>query len=627
MPLLRLKNAGFAYGTHHLLNDAELTLHKGQKIALLGRNGEGKSTLLKLLNGEIQLDTGELWLRPSIRIASLSQDLPSADDETVYDWVAMGLAEVGELIREFHQLTLATDDSQLKRMEQVQRKIEAVDGWSFQQRIETIITQLQLPAETRMGELSGGWRRRVALARTLVSDPDLLLLDEPTNHLDIPTINWLEKLLGEFRGALLLITHDRSFLQNVSKQIVELDRGKLSFWDGGYQGFLGFREQQLAAEEQANKLFDKKLAQEEVWIRQGIKARRTRNEGRVRDLKKLRDQRAARREQQGKAEFAIESAKNSGKIIVEVEGVSHQFDDRKLLDNFDLTVMRGDRIGLIGPNGAGKTTLLNILLGKLEPNQGVVKIGTKLHIAYFDQLRSQLDLDKTVIDNMAEGREFIELDGKPKHVISYLQSFLFSPQRCHQLVGSLSGGEQNRLILAKLFSKAANLLVLDEPTNDLDLETLELLEEILFSFKGTILLVSHDRKFLDNVVTSCLVFEHDGAVREYVGGYSYWESHGHELLSLDQLGKPGAKIKQEARAKQETSVPKKQKLSYKIQRELDQLPKQIEQLEKQQTELDSAIADPDFYKQDHEKTETMLAQYKDLQAKLEGMYQRWDELM
>ncbi|UZE96234.1 ATP-binding cassette domain-containing protein [Alkalimarinus alittae] len=535
MPLLSLTNVSLAFGTHILFDKINLTVHRGQRTGILGRNGAGKSTFMKMLDGQHIPDSGELWIRPGIRVGYLTQDLPSADESTVYDIVADGLAEVGALLKEYHHLVMGDfDDESMKQLTRVQDQLEAKDGWSFGQKIDSIIEALDLPADTPMKSLSGGWRRRVAMARVLVSEPDLLLLDEPTNHLDIPTIQWLEKQLESFRGALMLVTHDRAFLQRMSTSIIEIDRGNLRYWDGDYKGFLTFQAEQLAAEETANSQFDKRLAQEEIWIRQGVKARRTRNEGRVRDLKKMRDERSQRRERQGKANFAVETASRSGKIVVEVENLSKTYDGQKIVENFSTVIMRGDRIGFIGANGMGKSTLLKLLLGQVQPDAGSVKIGTKMELAYFDQLRDQLDLSKTVIENMAEGREFITINGKDRHVISYLQDFMFTPERIRQPVSALSGGEQNRLILARLFSKPANVLVLDEPTNDLDMETLELLEEILLEFDGTILLVSHDREFLDNVVTSSIVFEGDGVVNEYVGGYADFIRHGGRLPSINK---------------------------------------------------------------------------------------------
>lgn len=645
MPLFRLDDVYLAFGTHVLLDHVNLTIHKGQRIGLLGRNGAGKSTFLKMLKGDVTPDSGERWLRPETTVAALDQDLPAADDMSVYDLVASGLEEVGVLLQEYHHLAMQADEDSLNKLSKVQEQIEAKNGWSLQQRVESMIDHLQLPAETLMKELSGGWRRRVALARALVTEPDILLLDEPTNHLDIPTIEWLERQLNEFRGALVLITHDRAFLQKVANHIVELDRGHLRMLEGSYQNFLEFREQQLAAEEKANSEFDKKLAQEETWIRQGIKARRTRNEGRVRALKAMRDERKGRRELQGKASFSIEKGEASGKIVVEIDNVSQSYEGKAVIKPFSTKILRGDRIGFIGANGAGKSTLLKILLGELTPDTGKVKLGTKLQVAYFDQLRGQLDQEKNVIDNMAEGREFIEINGKNRHVISYLQDFLFAPDRTRQPVKALSGGEQNRLILAKLFSKPANLLVLDEPTNDLDMETLELLEEILLNFDGTILLVSHDRQFLDNVVTSTIAFEGNGVVNEYVGGYDDWIRQGGSLPSeskkSDATGEEAGgavEVLVDTQPVTSTAAPsaqenvatisesKKKKLSYKLQRELDMLPAQIEEAEQAVETLEAKVAEPDFYTGDQAGVQGVLQQLTDSQAHLEALYERWEEL-
>ena len=627
MPLLQLTDISLAFGNHVLLEQANLTIHRGQRIGILGRNGAGKSTFMKLLDRQINADSGELWLRPGTVVSYLNQELPAADDASVYDVVASGLAELGELLKQFHHLsTEAHDEAGLKKLARVQEQIEAQDGWRLGQKVDAILDNLELPADTPMKALSGGWRRRVAVARALVSEPDILLLDEPTNHLDIPTIQWLEKQLEGFRGALLVITHDRAFLQRMATSIIEIDRGQLRCWEGDYKGFLKFQEQQLAAEQRANELFDKKLAQEEVWIRQGIKARRTRNEGRVRDLEKMRNERAERRDRQGNASFGMESAGQSGKVVAKAKGLCKNYDGQNIVNNFSLKILRGDRIGFIGANGMGKTTLLRMLLGEEAADSGSVKLGTKLEIAYFDQLRNQLDGEKTVIDNLAEGREFITINGKDRHVISYLQDFLFTPNRCRQPVKSLSGGEQNRLILARLFSKPANVLVLDEPTNDLDMETLELLEEILLQFDGTILLVSHDREFLDNVVTSCLVFEGNGIVNEYVGGYAHWSQRGKTLPSLNKKATTEASATQPPKAAVKEQAPKKKKLSYKYQLELDQLPEKIETLEAQVEQLTEQTSSADFYSQPHDSTQPVLDELAKAQTELEAAIERWAEL-
>lgn len=632
MLLYRLSNLSLAYGDRPLLDKVDLTIHSGERIGILGQNGAGKSTFMKLLCGQATPDSGELWQAGALRVAYLDQNLPELSDETVYDYVASGLAEMGELLRQYHAMTHTdadkidwTDPKEMDRMASLQRQIEARDGWAIQHKIDGVIDSLKLPADSLMRTLSGGNRRRAALGRALVCEPDMLLLDEPTNHLDIPTIEWLEKYLNNFNGAVLVISHDRQFLQRITNRIIEVDRGRLRCWDYDYESFLAFREQQLDAEDKSNSEFDKKLAEEEKWIRQGIKARRTRNEGRVRALEQMRNERQQRREQSGKAKFEIEQASSSGKIVIEAKGITHGYDGRTLISNFSTKIMRGDRIGFIGANGCGKTTLLKILLGTEQPDQGEVKIGTNLELLYFDQLRNQLDLNKSVIDNVCDGSDFVEINGKQRHVISYLQDFLFAPARARQPVKSLSGGEQNRLILARLFSKPANLIVLDEPTNDLDMETLELLEEILLEFSGTILLVSHDRKFLDNVVTNSIVFEGDGRVEEYVGGYQDWINHGGKLASFTD-SKKDSKPKPAAIPKA-APKPKENKVSFKDQREQEKLTKEIETLESSLALVAEKMADADFYSQAQEKIDATLADLGKQQSKLDALYARWEELL
>ncbi len=557
--------------------------------------------------------------------------------ERVFDVVAAGLAGVGELLAEYHHLTQDTSgELDMERLMHVQQELEARDGWRLQQLVESTLSRLQLPAEKTLAELSGGWRRRVLLAQALVAQPDLLLLDEPTNHLDIGAIAWLEDALRGYPGAVLFITHDRAFLQALATRILELDRGNLIDWQGDYASFLVHKEQQLAAEETANALFDKRLAQEEVWIRQGIKARRTRNEGRVRALKAMRNERSERRERQGKANLLLETADKSGKQVILAEHMSYAHPGGEpLIRDLTLMIQRGDRIGLLGPNGSGKTTLLKLLLGDLQPTAGKIQYGTKLEIAYFDQLRLQLEPEKTVIDNLAEGREFITINGQDRHVLSYLGDFLFSPQRARTPVKALSGGERARLLLAKLFSKRANLLVLDEPTNDLDVETLELLEEVLLSFEGTVLMVSHDRAFLDNVVTSTLVFEGAGRVQEYVGGYHDWLRQGGSPRLLGVQTREDGKSAQPASKSEPAPVatpvaaaaaPAKRKLSYKEQRELDALPGAIEIAEIELEALQTAIADPGFYQLPAEVSRGKLARMEALQAELDRLIERWAEL-
>ena len=623
MPLIRLDKISLNFGTHILLDDVNFEIKRGSRIGLLGRNGAGKTTLMKLVAGVIYPDGGERWIRPGVKVAWLEQSLPNADEQTVYDFVADGLAEVGALLKRYHHLTLDYDIGRSAELELVQAELESKDGWSLSQKVDTVITQLELPQGKRMSELSGGWRKRVALARALVREPDLLLLDEPTNHLDIPAIEWLERQLLDYRGALMLITHDRSFLQNVSNKIVELDRGKLYQFDGSFNRFLRYRAEQAAAEESLNKLFDKKLAEEEVWIRQGIKARRTRNEGRVRALESMRKERSERRERYGKANIKLDIAERSGKIVAELKNISHSFGDTRIIDDFSSSIMRGDRIGIIGANGAGKSTLIKIILGQIVPTAGEIKLGTKLEVAYFDQLREHLDMEKNLIDNVCGGQEFIEIDGKRKHAISYLGDFLFTPDRVRTPAKALSGGEQNRAILAKVFSKPANVLVLDEPTNDLDIETLELLEDILSNFKGTVFLVSHDRKFMDNVVTSVMVFESDGIVEEYVGGYSDWVQHGGKLLDVDvQSQTPNNKRKTKPPPKDKKDAS--QSLSFKDKRAIEQALALIETLEMEQAALDSLISDPGFYTSGSHKVEETLKRIASLKLELSAAYATWE---
>lgn len=636
MPLIRLDNASLHFGLQVILDKVQLVIEPGQRVCLLGHNGAGKSTLMKVIAGDTQLDEGELWRQPGLKVARLEQDLPEPDELTVFEVVSKGFAEVGELIAQYHKLAQQSDPD-MSLLGRLQGKIEAVDGWAIEQKVQSILTRLNLPAEARMDSLSGGWRRRVALAKALVIEPDLLMLDEPTNHLDIEAIEWLETQIAQYRGAVVFVTHDRALVQKLATHIVELDRGHLRYWEGDYQSFLTFREQQMAEEERHNALFDKRLAEEEVWIRQGIKARRTRNEGRVRALKALRVERAQRRERQGQANFELQQSDNSGKLVAELKGVTHHYSDKRLIDNFSTTIVRGDRIGFLGPNGAGKSTLLKIILGNLVPQEGSVRLGTNLSVAYFDQLRDQLDLDKNAVDNIAEGREFIDVNGKRKHIISYLSDFLFTGERARTPLRVLSGGERNRVLLARLFSKPANLLVLDEPTNDLDVETLELLEELLSNYEGTMLLVSHDRAFLDNVVTSCFAFEGDGIVREYVGGYEDWlrqggRWHRNRDLATSKAGAAEAEKPSPAgngsagKENTATATTKPKKLSYKLQRELEQLPGTIEKLEKDIAELQAQVAAPNFFEEPRDVTEATLSALAEKEAALEAAFERWAEL-
>ena len=640
MTLLKLTQVSLAYGATPLLEEVSWQIARGERVCIIGRNGTGKSSMLHLVKGARLADTGEVWRAPGLKIGELPQELPVADDRTIFEVVSEGLDGVGALLAEYNRLSqnIHTDED-LNKLMHVQQDLEARDGWRLQQLVDSTLSRLQLPADKKLNELSGGWRRRVLLAQALVAEPDLLLLDEPTNHLDIGAIAWLEAALLNFTGAVLFITHDRAFLQNIATRILELDRGHLIDWNGDYASFLEHKEQQLAAEETANALFDKKLAQEEVWIRQGIKARRTRNEGRVRELKALRTERSQRRERQGAANISIGTAEKSGKQVIVVDKVSFAHPGgRQLIKDFSMVLQRGDRIGLLGANGSGKTTLLKLLLGDLQPPQGSIEVGTKLEVAYFDQLRHQLDPEKTVIENVGEGSDTIMINGQSKHVLSYLGDFLFSPQRARTPVKALSGGERARLLLAKLFTRPANLLVLDEPTNDLDVETLELLEEVLMEFKGTVLIVSHDRAFLDNVVTSTLVFDGSGKVREYVGGFDDWLRQGGSIRLLgaaDEMEAPAQAIvaAQNSPAEQPSpaksaadSVEPKKKLSYKLQRELDALPGQIEDLEIKLAELHEQVAQVEFYQQPIETTEAVLAHISTVQEQLDVLIERWTEL-
>ncbi|MDQ5909286.1 MAG: transport system ATP-binding/permease protein, partial [Pseudomonadota bacterium] len=625
MSLLNIDRLSIAFGADKLLDGASFQLDAGERVCLIGRNGTGKTTLLRLLTGELLPDSGDIWRQPGLRIATLAQDLPTDTAATVFEIVASGLEGLGQLLADYHeaahQLTHDAAPEALQRVERLQHELEARDGWRWQQRVETVISRLQLPADTPLAELSGGWRRRVLLGRALVSDPEVLLLDEPTNHLDLETIQWLEEELLEFRGGLLFITHDRALLQRLATRLLELDRGMLTSWPGDYPTFVEKKAAFLEVEARHQAKFDKNLAQEEVWIRQGIKARRTRNEGRVRALETLREERQARREQTGKARFELEQAEASGKLVIEAKKISYAWGDEPLIRDFSLRVMRGDRMGLIGPNGSGKTTLLNLLIGRLTPDAGQVRLGTKLEVAWFDQLRERLDPEQTVLETVAEGRETVAINGRNQHIIGYLGNFLFTPQRARSPVKSLSGGERNRLLLARLFTQPANVLVMDEPTNDLDLETLELLEELLLDYSGTLLLVSHDRAFLDNVVTSCLAFEGNGQVREYVGGYSDW---------LRQRSTPepvaAAKPKPVAPPPKSAKPISPGRLSYKDQRELEQLPVRIETLEQRQQALQALTADPAFYKQEATAVTQRLDELRTVETELEAAYERWAAL-
>jgi ATP-binding cassette subfamily F protein uup len=626
MSLLSLRSVSLSYGAAPLLDQVDLAIDRNERVCLLGRNGTGKSTLLRLVTGEVQPDAGQVRVGDGVRVARLAQEAPPDGDERVLEVVAGGLGELGRLVGDYyrlsHRLGADADPADLQRLAAIQQRLEAHGGWEIEQRAERVVSRLGLDADLPYATLSGGLRRRVMLARALIAEPDLLLLDEPTNHLDIETIAWLEEFLLGYRGSLLFVTHDRRFLRRLATRILELDRGQLTDWPGDYDNYLRRREERAHAEAKERERFDKRLAEEEVWVRQGIKARRTRNEGRVRALKAMREERRARREQIGKARLRLDSAERSGKLVIEAEGVGFSWGDTPVVSGLDTLILRGDRVGIIGPNGAGKSTLLKLLLGELAPDSGRIRHGTNLSIAYFDQLRAQLDPTKSVRDNLAGGSDKVEIGGTSKHVLSYLRDFLFTPDRAQQPVSALSGGERNRLLLARLFTQPANLLVLDEPTNDLDAETLELLEELLQDFDGTLLLVSHDRDLLDNVVTSSLVLEGDGRIGEYVGGYSDW-------LRQRPLSEPAAGPEKAKPAKPDAAErPRKPaaKLSYKDQRSLEELPAQIEALETEQTALHARLADPALYQGDGSQVAAAKVRMDALEAELADCYQRWEDL-
>jgi ATP-binding cassette subfamily F protein uup len=626
--LLQLQNVDFGVGGPLLLEGVDLVVERGERVCIVGRNGAGKSTLLRLMGGEAHADDGEVR-RFGSRIAGLAQEVPAGVSGSIFDVVSAGLGEQGALLAQYHQLLHPADHGEpdLRALGDVQARIEAGGGWELDRRVEQVLERLGLPEDTDFGALSGGMKRRVLLAQALVAGPDLLLLDEPTNHLDIESIAWLEEFLLGFEGSVVFVTHDRAFLRRLATRIVEIDRGQVTSWPGDYDNYLRRREERLHAEAQANALFDKKLAQEEVWIRKGIEARRTRNEGRVRALKQMRRERAARREQAGQVAMAAATAGRSGKRVIEAKDVSFAFGERRLVRAFSTVIQRGDKVGLIGPNGSGKTTLLRLLLGQLAPQAGEVKPGSNLEIAFFDQLRGALRDDWNALDNVAEGREFIDINGSRKHVLSYLQDFLFSPERARAPITKLSGGERNRLLLAKLFATPSNLLVMDEPTNDLDVETLELLEELLADYHGTLLLVSHDRDFLDNVVTSTLVMEGGGRVGEYVGGYGDWLRQRRATVAPATPRTTSARTAPVAATPAPApAIAARRKLSFKEQRELDGLPALIETLEADIARATDAMNDPDYYRQDQATIQAAGMALAGLQEKLDQAYRRWNEL-
>ncbi|WIA63340.1 ATP-binding cassette domain-containing protein [Stenotrophomonas sp. BIO128-Bstrain] len=625
MPLITLQNVDFSVGGPLLLEKAELSIEPGERIALIGRNGAGKSTLLKLLSGDHKPDDGEVRVQQGVRITRLEQEVPHGAAGSVFDVVADGLGELGQWLAEFHHLSMA-EDFDGDALSAVQAKIDAANGWGLDQRVSETLTKLDLDGDAEFARLSGGMKRRVLLGRALVSSPDLLLLDEPTNHLDIEAIDWLEMFLKNWNGSVVFVTHDRRFLRALATRIVEIDRGQVTSWPGDWANYERRREERMNAQAQENARFDKLLAQEEIWIRQGIKARRTRDEGRVRRLKAMRNDRSQRRELGGNVRMEAAQAENSGKKVIDVKEISFAFGERVMVKDFSTVILRGDRIGLIGPNGSGKTTLLKLLLGDLQAQSGEVRAGTNLQIAYFDQYRAVLREDWTAIENVAEGRDFIEFNGKRKHVHAYLQDFLFSPERARAPITRLSGGERNRLLLAKLFAQPSNLLVMDEPTNDLDVETLELLEELLSDYTGTLLLVSHDRDFLDNVVTSTMVMEGDGVVGEYVGGYTDWQRHAARVAAAAAAAPVVAAKPVAAAAAAAAPAEAKRKLSYKDARELEQLPLKIETLEKDVEGLTAAMNDPAFYQRSAADMAAHSAKLAKVQAELDAAYARWEEL-
>jgi len=625
MPLITLQNVDFSVGGPLLLEKAELSIEPGERIALIGRNGAGKSTLLKLLSGDHKPDDGEVRVQQGVRITRLEQEVPHGAAGSVFDVVADGLGELGQWLAEFHHLSMA-EDFDGDALSAVQAKIDAANGWGLDQRVSETLTKLDLDGDAEFARLSGGMKRRVLLGRALVSSPDLLLLDEPTNHLDIEAIDWLEMFLKNWNGSVVFVTHDRRFLRALATRIVEIDRGQVTSWPGDWANYERRREERMNAQAQENARFDKLLAQEEIWIRQGIKARRTRDEGRVRRLKAMRNDRSQRRELGGNVRMEAAQAENSGKKVIDVKDISFAFGERVMVKDFSTVILRGDRIGLIGPNGSGKTTLLKLLLGDLQPQSGEVRAGTNLQIAYFDQYRAVLREDWTAIENVAEGRDFIEFNGKRKHVHAYLQDFLFSPERARAPITRLSGGERNRLLLAKLFAQPSNLLVMDEPTNDLDVETLELLEELLSDYTGTLLLVSHDRDFLDNVVTSTMVMEGDGVVGEYVGSYTDWQRHAARVAAAAAAAPVVAAKPVAAAAAAAAPAEAKRKLSYKDARELEQLPLKIETLEKDVEGLTAAMNDPAFYQRSAADMAAHNAKLAKVQAELDAAYARWEEL-
>ena len=635
MSLINLTNAYLSFSDAPLLDHIDMSIEVNERVCLVGRNGAGKSTLLKVLNKEVPLDEGQIVYENNVVVSRLQQDPPRDVQGNVFDFVAEGLQEQAQLLKDYHELSHRVEqepsESNLAKLAKMQEQLDHQNGWQLENRIRNVISSLSLDSEAQLSSLSGGWLRKAALAKALVCQPTVLLLDEPTNHLDIETIKWLEEFLKSFNGSIVFISHDRSFIRQMATRIIDLDRGKIASWSGNYDNYLLGKEEALRVEELQNAEFDKKLAQEEVWIRQGIKARRTRNEGRVRALKAMRQEYSERRKVMGSAKMQIEEALRSGKIVFELENVTYQVDDKLLVNDFSVQVLRGDKIALIGPNGIGKTTLLKLMLGNLTPTSGSVHCGTKLEVAYFDQYRLELDPEKTVMDNLAEGKQEVMVNGRSRHVLGYLQDFLFPPKRARTPVRALSGGERNRLLLAKLFLKPSNLLVLDEPTNDLDIETLELLEELVNDYQGTVLLVSHDRQFVDNVVTQCWFFEEKGHIGIYAGGYAdalqqQQQAQPIKVSTVNSSQQPKKESNTVNNQNKESTVKKKVKLSYNEQRELAQLPSKIEQLEIAIADLQAQIGQSDFFNQPHDITGPILQSLSDKEAELEAVFDRWEQL-
>ncbi|MWN31537.1 MULTISPECIES: ABC transporter ATP-binding protein [unclassified Gilliamella] len=637
MSLINLTNAYLSFSDAPLLDHIDMSIEPSERVCLVGRNGAGKSTLLKVLNKEVPLDEGQIIYENNVIVSRLQQDPPRDVQGNVFDFVAEGLHEQAQLLRDYydlsHRIEQDPSESHLTKLAKLQEQLDHQNGWQLDSRIRNVISSLSLDGDALLSSLSGGWLRKAALAKALVCQPTVLLLDEPTNHLDIETIKWLEEFLKSFNGSIVFISHDRSFIRQMATRIIDLDRGHISSWSGNYDNYLLGKEEALRVEALQNAEFDKKLAQEEVWIRQGIKARRTRNEGRVRALKAMRQEYNERRQVMGNAKMQIEEALRSGKIVFELDNVTYQVEDKLLVNDFSVQVLRGDKIALIGPNGIGKTTLLKLMLGNLQPTSGSVHCGTKLEVAYFDQYRLELDPEKTVMDNLAEGKQEVMVNGRSRHVLGYLQDFLFPPKRARTPVRALSGGERNRLLLAKLFLKPSNLLVLDEPTNDLDIETLELLEELVNDYQGTVLLVSHDRQFVDNVVTQCWFFEDKGRIGVYAGGYAdaLQQQQQAQPVKVATVNQNAESAKKEANnvatlPRHEQATKKRVKLSYNEQRELAQLPSRLEQLESDIADLQQQVSHHDFFNQPHEVTNAILQQLADKEAELEAVFERWEQL-